>query len=89
MLSSFILADGIQMVKPQARKIDGNGVAKTMSGGLLNPSLSWADLAEIKQVTKLPLVLKGIQSVEDAVLAYQAGLAGIVLSNHGGRSLDT
>jgi isopentenyl diphosphate isomerase/L-lactate dehydrogenase-like FMN-dependent dehydrogenase len=43
----------------------------------------------IREVTSLPLVLKGIQSVEDAVLAYKAGVQGIVLSNHGGRSQDT
>ena len=77
------------MVKPQIGKLNTSGVAKTMSSGLLNPSLSWADLDKIREVTKLPLVLKGIQSVEDAILAYQAGIAGIVLSNHGGRSLDT
>lgn len=65
------------------------GVAKSMSSGLLNSSLSWADLDMIREVTDLPLVLKGIQSVEDAVLAYKAGVQGIVLSNHGGRSQDT
>lgn len=37
----------------------------------------------------MPLVLKGVQTVEDAVLAYDHGVQGIVLSNHGGRSLDT
>ncbi|KIW28349.1 uncharacterized protein PV07_08022 [Cladophialophora immunda] len=65
------------------------GVAKLASGGLLNPRLTWDDIAWIRQVTKLPLVLKGIQSVEDAVLAYEKGVEGIVLSNHGGRSQDT
>ena len=65
------------------------GVAKTASTGLLNPRLTWRHIAWIRQVTKLPLVLKGIQSVEDAVLAYDHGVEGIVLSNHGGRSQDT
>lgn len=37
----------------------------------------------------MPLVLKGVQSGEDAVLAYQHGLNGIVVSNHGGRNMDT
>ncbi|KAL2075215.1 hypothetical protein VTL71DRAFT_157 [Oculimacula yallundae] len=78
-----------EMIEPQFGKLDSVGVAKTMSSGLLNSSFSWVDLDGIREVTKLPLVLKGIQSVEDAVLAYQAGVAGIVLSNHGGRSLDT
>ncbi|KIW87384.1 uncharacterized protein Z519_12020 [Cladophialophora bantiana CBS 173.52] len=65
------------------------GVAKVASSGLLNPRLTWDDIAWIRQVTKLPLVLKGIQSVEDALLAYEKGIEGIVLSNHGGRSQDT
>lgn len=78
----------IQTAGPEPGVID-SGVAKTMSSGLLNSSLSWADLDMIRQVTNLPLVLKGIQSVEDAVLAYKAGVQGIVLSNHGGRSQDT
>lgn len=65
------------------------GVAKTASTGLLNPRLTWDHVAWIRQITKLPLVLKGIQSVEDAVLAHEHGVEGIVLSNHGGRSQDT
>ncbi|OAP58658.1 hypothetical protein AYL99_07748 [Fonsecaea erecta] len=65
------------------------GVAKLAAGGLLNPRLTWDDIAWIRQVTRLPVVLKGIQSVEDAVLAYENGVEGIVLSNHGGRSQDT
>ena len=36
----------------------------------------------------MPLILKGVQCWEDALLAYDAGLAGVVLSNHGGRQLD-
>ncbi|OAL27800.1 hypothetical protein AYO20_09653 [Fonsecaea nubica] len=65
------------------------GVAKAASSGLLNPTLTWGDIAWIRRVTQLPLVLKGIQSVEDAILAYDNGVEGIVLSNHGGRSQDT
>ncbi|KAI3322346.1 glycolate oxidase [Xylariaceae sp. AK1471] len=66
-----------------------SGVAKAGSLGLLNPMLSWDDLKWIRETTSIPLVLKGIQTVEDAVLAYDHGVQGIVLSNHGGRSLDT
>ncbi|KLU90228.1 cytochrome b2 [Magnaporthiopsis poae ATCC 64411] len=65
------------------------GIAKAGSTHLLNPRLTWADLAWIREATSLPLVLKGIQTVEDAVEAYNHGVDGIVLSNHGGRSLDT
>ncbi|KAF4435205.1 glycolate oxidase [Fusarium austroafricanum] len=65
------------------------GVAKTTSRGLLNPLLSWDDIGWIREAAGLPLVLKGVQTVEDAVLAHLHGLDGIVLSNHGGRSQDT
>lgn len=47
-----------------------------------------ADIAWIRGITKLPLVIKGIQCVEDAEKAYEHGVEGIVLSNHGGRELD-
>ncbi|KAI2626736.1 glycolate oxidase [Hypoxylon sp. NC1633] len=65
------------------------GVAKTSSAGLLNPLLTWEELDWIRSITPLPVVVKGIQTVEDAVLAHSHGVQGIVLSNHGGRSLDT
>ncbi|KAI8624997.1 glycolate oxidase [Xylariaceae sp. FL1651] len=65
------------------------GVARAGSLTLLNPMLTWDDLKWVRETTSLPLVLKGIQTVEDAVIAYEHGVQGIVLSNHGGRSLDT
>jgi len=42
----------------------------------------------LRRITKLPIVIKGIQTVEDAILAAEAGVEGILLSNHGGRQLD-
>jgi L-lactate dehydrogenase (cytochrome) len=64
------------------------GIAKTMSG-FIDPGLSWKDIAWLKSVTDLPIVLKGVMSAGDAKLAAQHGCAGVVLSNHGGRNLDT
>jgi isopentenyl diphosphate isomerase/L-lactate dehydrogenase-like FMN-dependent dehydrogenase len=57
-------------------------------GFVSDPSLSWADLAWVRQVTALPLVIKGILTSEDARLAVEHGGDGIVVSNHGGRQLD-
>jgi (S)-mandelate dehydrogenase len=51
-------------------------------------TLSWDDVARIRALWAGRFVLKGLQSVEDARLAAQAGVDGIVLSNHGGRQLD-
>jgi L-lactate dehydrogenase (cytochrome) len=51
-------------------------------------SLSWADIDWLRSVWAGPIVLKGVQTVEDARLASEAGVEAIVLSNHGGRQLD-
>ncbi|MBC5996104.1 alpha-hydroxy-acid oxidizing protein [Romboutsia ilealis] len=46
------------------------------------------DIKELKECTKLPFILKGIMTVEDALMAVEAGVDAIVVSNHGGRVLD-
>jgi isopentenyl diphosphate isomerase/L-lactate dehydrogenase-like FMN-dependent dehydrogenase len=53
-----------------------------------NPSVTWSDLGFLRECTKLPIVLKGIQCAEDARLAVEHGVEGIVVSNHGGRQVD-
>ncbi|MFQ5552377.1 MAG: alpha-hydroxy acid oxidase [Thermoplasmata archaeon] len=55
---------------------------------MLDPSLSWEDLAWVRSVSRLPLVLKGIMTAEDARKAVELGVEGIIVSNHGGRQLD-
>ena len=49
----------------------------------------WKDIKEIRKLTKLPIILKGIQCAEDAKLAVESGANAIWISNHGGRQLDT
>ncbi|KAJ5742440.1 uncharacterized protein N7511_011459, partial [Penicillium nucicola] len=66
----------------------GQGMAKTMASSI-SPFIDWEILAWLRQHTSLPVVIKGIQCVEDAREAYEHGVQGIVLSNHGGRSQDT
>ncbi|KAI9497404.1 FMN-dependent dehydrogenase-domain-containing protein [Zychaea mexicana] len=63
------------------------GTAKSMSS-LVDMSLNWSDIAWFRSLTNMPIVLKGIQTGEDAVLAARHKVAGIVISNHGGRQLD-
>ncbi len=53
-----------------------------------NPSSTWDDLAVIRDCTKLPVILKGIQHPDDAKKALDHGANGIIVSNHGGRQLD-
>jgi len=52
------------------------------------PSLSWDDLAFLRERTRLPILLKGILHAADAVAAIEHGMDGIVVSNHGGRQVD-
>jgi isopentenyl diphosphate isomerase/L-lactate dehydrogenase-like FMN-dependent dehydrogenase len=57
-------------------------------GVLANPALTWDDLAQLRELTSLPILVKGIQSAEDAREASSRGIDGIVVSNHGGRQVD-
>ena len=68
-------------------KTRDQGAARAISS-FIDPGLCWDDLKWFKSITSVPIILKGVQTAEDAVLAYQHGVAGIVLSNHGGRQLD-
>ncbi|MCH2084189.1 MAG: lactate 2-monooxygenase [Saprospiraceae bacterium] len=52
------------------------------------PSLHWSDLKFLRERTKLPIVLKGILHPEDAQIAIDHGIDGIIVSNHGGRQVD-
>jgi len=71
-----------------ARSGSESGLAAYFAS-LLDPSLSWADVAWLRSITRLPIVLKGIVRPDDARRAVDAGAAAIVVSNHGGRQLDT
>ncbi|XP_061113417.1 hydroxyacid oxidase 1 isoform X2 [Conger conger] len=55
----------------------------------IDPTLQWKDIAWLKKITSLPVVLKGILTAEDARLALQYGVDGILVSNHGARQLDS
>ncbi|NXG34165.1 HAOX2 oxidase, partial [Dromaius novaehollandiae] len=54
----------------------------------LDPSVTWNDIYWLQSLTRLPIILKGILTKEDAELAVRHGVQGIIVSNHGGRQLD-
>ncbi|KAH9977872.1 FMN-dependent dehydrogenase-domain-containing protein [Lactifluus volemus] len=67
---------------------EGTGVAQSI-GGYQDPDVCWDDILWIRSMTRLALIIKGIQCVEDAERALDVyKVDGIVLSNHGGRELD-
>ena len=55
---------------------------------LLDPSLAWEQLAWLRSVTRLPILLKGVLTAEDAREALNHDVQGIIVSNHGARQLD-
>jgi 4-hydroxymandelate oxidase len=70
-----------------ARPPSESGLASYFAS-LIDPSLCWDDIAWLRGLTRLPIVIKGIVRPDDAVRAVEAGAAGVVVSNHGGRQLD-
>ncbi len=56
--------------------------------GHWDASLTWADVGWVREVSGLPVLVKGVLAAEDALAALEAGAEGVVVSNHGGRQLD-
>ncbi|BEI85332.1 hypothetical protein CcaverHIS002_0507330 [Cutaneotrichosporon cavernicola] len=65
----------------------GAGVSSAISG-YQDPHLVWSDIEFIRRNTTLPIIVKGVQSIEDVAACAEAGVQGVILSNHGGRSAD-
>lgn len=55
---------------------------------IYHPTLNWNDITELRNHTSLPILIKGILHPDDAKLAIEKGIDGIIVSNHGGRQLD-
>lgn len=54
----------------------------------MRPELRWEDLARLREMTRLPILVKGIHVPEDVEKAMDAGVSGVIVSNHGGRQID-
>jgi 4-hydroxymandelate oxidase len=90
----FRLPDGIIRENLAALDVKVAGATHRPAEGqiysaVLDARLSWKDVDWLRSVSKLPLLLKGILHPDDARLAVDAGVDGIIVSNHGGRNLDT
>jgi len=71
------------------RRVDHNNPIHSFRGAELDPSLTWKDLDWLCSKTRLPVFVKGIMSPGDVAPALESRAAGIIVSNHGGRQLDT
>ena len=93
--NGFTLPDGIRAAnlaresagqdQPSA---PGQSAVATYTARIFDSSLKWSDVEWLAEQTNLPLILKGILDADDARRAAEIGVAGIVVSNHGGRQLD-
>jgi 4-hydroxymandelate oxidase len=57
--------------------------------GALDPAVTWKDVEWLRSLTRIPVLVKGVMDGDDAARAVGAGASGIIVSNHGGRTLDT
>ncbi len=87
----FVRSDPITFANMVGSSLPDGSTAVSL-GAIMNdqfdPSLSWRDLDWLRSLWPKPIVVKGIQCVEDAVIAADAGVDAVSLSNHGGRQLD-
>ncbi len=87
----FVRSEPILFANVVGRETGDGSDAVTLAdyvNSQFDPGLSWADVDWLRSVWDGPVVLKGIQTLEDAALAAEAGVEAIALSNHGGRQLD-
>ena len=87
----FLKADPIRFANVEGiTAIDGStavDLAEHMKSQF-DPGLSWSDVEWLRSIWKGPILIKGIQTVEDALIAVESGVEAIAISNHGGRQLD-
>ncbi|MGJ9460547.1 alpha-hydroxy acid oxidase [Oceanobacillus sp. CF4.6] len=67
---------------------DSDSVIQSILTNIFHPALNWKHVEELKKRTSLPVLIKGTLHPEDAKLAIEAGIDGIIVSNHGGRQMD-
>ena len=88
---AFVRSEPIRFANVVGRDV-GDGASPVTLSDYINtqfdPELSWADVEWLRSVWDGPLVIKGIQTVDDALIAADTGIEAIALSNHGGRQLD-
>ncbi|AKC86219.1 alpha-hydroxy acid oxidase [Pseudoxanthomonas suwonensis] len=93
--AGFALPPGVEaanlrgMPPPAAHRAGAPGGSPLFGSGLLAHAPTWDDVAWLRSITRLPVVLKGVLAAADAEAAVDAGIAGLIVSNHGGRTLDT
>ena len=94
--NGFVLPPSVSVRNLETSVIASRAVARWDGGSsffryahdLFDPSVSWSDLAWLRSLSSLPIILKGILTREDAERGLAEGVDGFIVSNHGGRQLD-
>jgi isopentenyl diphosphate isomerase/L-lactate dehydrogenase-like FMN-dependent dehydrogenase len=86
--SQYVIPDALASESPWA-KGRNSALSLLQIGELIDASLTWSDVEGFASSCDLPVLVKGVLTPEDARLAAEHGAAGVVVSNHGGRQLDT
>jgi len=86
--TGFKIPEGLGVPSVQAALGSERAVTIEETFALMDPALGWRDLERLAADSGVPVLVKGVLSAEDAVLAVEHGAAGVVVSNHGGRQLD-
>ena len=88
---AFVRSEPIRFANVVGREV-GDGASPVALSDYINtqfdPGLAWSDIDWLRSIWDGPIVVKGIQTVDDALLAAERGVDAIALSNHGGRQLD-
>jgi isopentenyl diphosphate isomerase/L-lactate dehydrogenase-like FMN-dependent dehydrogenase len=66
----------------------GASALTAQAARVMDPALTWKDVEWLREMSRMPLLLKGVLTPEDALLAVEHGCAGVIVSNHGARQLD-
>ena len=87
--TTFVVPEGIHSPAVAAAVGSERALSVQEVFALVDPSLTWRDFEALASECSLPVLIKGVQTGEDAALAVEHGAAGVIVSNHGGRQLDT
>jgi isopentenyl diphosphate isomerase/L-lactate dehydrogenase-like FMN-dependent dehydrogenase len=86
--TGFAIPEGLGVPSVEGALGSSRAVTIEETFALMEPALSWGYLEELAAGCRVPVLVKGVLSGEDAARAVEHGVAGVVVSNHGGRQLD-
>ena len=87
-MGNFVSTGGAHASGTKSAGEKGSGLASYVAS-LIDQTLTWSDIAWLRKNTTMKIVVKGVMTVEDALLSVRHGVDGIWVSNHGARQLDT